>query len=311
MGTWGHGIFDSDLAADLRNELRDALAAGEAPAEITTRMVAAWRDTLDDPEDGPTAWLALAEAQRESGRLDARVKRRALEVLAAGGDLARWERESPALAKKREKVLTKLRSQLEAPLPAPKKIRRRKQVETALEVGDLLAYRLDPPVAEAWIALWVSAIQSDKGGRAPVVVPLARAFAEPPTPAICADVPACWRRDRDPTFGGRWGALIVYGMQHVDHPGRRYCRIAQKLTPLGGGKPGGGAVCSFGAPRTDEILRDTIVQFRGTTTCESCGAPGHLPDLPERLDGLLPTDYARTYYQPITLDAQGRCPACS
>lgn len=125
MGTWGHGIFDSDMAADLGNELRDAIAAGGAPREVTTRLIAAWRDTLEDPEDGPTAWLALAEAQRECGRLDARVKRRAIEVLEGGGDLARWEREAPELAKKRERVLKKPRTQLDAPLPAAKKIRPR------------------------------------------------------------------------------------------------------------------------------------------------------------------------------------------
>jgi hypothetical protein len=86
MGTW---IFDSDLAADLPKELRDALASGDAPREVTTRLIAAWRDTLDDPEDGPTAWLALTEAQRDCGRLDDWVKRRAIELLEASQDLPR------------------------------------------------------------------------------------------------------------------------------------------------------------------------------------------------------------------------------
>lgn len=310
MGTWGHGIFDSDMAADLRSELRDAIAAGGAPREVTTRLIAAWRDTLEDPEDGPTAWLALAEAQRECGRLDDRVKRRAIEVLEAGGDLARWEREAPELAKKRERVLKKLRTQLDAPLPAAKKIRPRARYETALEVGDLLAYRLASAVAEAWIALWVRAITEYPSGRAPVVVPLARGFATAPTPADCANVEACWRRDRDPTFGGKWCDARVSGMQHVDHPGRRYHRIAQKVTPLGEGKPGGGTVCFFGAERTDELLRDTIVVFRCTTNCARCGASGYPGELPDRLDGLLPTAFVRTYRQPIALDAKGRCDNC-
>lgn len=76
MGTWGVGIFSDDLAADIRDGYRDHLGDGLSGPDATDRVLAAHAEALDDPEEGPVAWLALAAAQLQVGRLEERVRER-------------------------------------------------------------------------------------------------------------------------------------------------------------------------------------------------------------------------------------------
>lgn len=307
MGTWGHKIFDSDLAADLRNEFRDAVAGGLSTKKATDRVLAAWHATLDDPEDGPEAWIALVEAQREAGRLDPRVKKQAIAVLASGGDLARWQREAPALASQREAVLKRLRASLDKPLPAAKKIKARRQNETELEAGDLLAFRLRDRV---YLALWVSKVHEDRGGRSPVVVPLARFFEEPPTAAAAKRVEACWYRLRDPIFGGRWLSHIVFGMQRADDKAGRYRRITTAFSPKGKGRTQGGTLSNLTDGRLADQLVQSVLFFRYLRGCDKCNASGYDPALPESVEAGVETTALCKSYDPLVLTA-GLCPACS
>lgn len=308
MGAWGHKIFDSDLAADLRNEFRDAVAAGLSTKKATDRVLAAWHATLEDPEDGSEAWIALVEAQREAGRLDPRVKKRATAVLAGGGDLARWRRDAPELASKREAVLKRLAASLEKPLPAAKKIKARRKNETELEAGDLLTFRLRDSV---YVALWVSRVHEDRGGRSPVVVPLARFFDQPPTATGARGVQACWYRLRDPIFRGRWLSHIVFGMQRAEDTAGRYRRIATGFSPKGEGHTGGGTVSNLSDGRLADQLVQSVLFFRYLRGCAECNESGYDPDLPESVEAGVETTAFRESYEPLVLNAAGLCPACS
>lgn len=127
MGTSGTGLFDDDVACDVRDEYIDLLTSGVAPAEATAALRQRWGAALDDPDDGPTFWLALAATQWKYGVLEAEVRDQALAVIANGSNLARWEGSSAA--KRRAKVLTELRRTLESPPPAPRRPRRRRAPE--------------------------------------------------------------------------------------------------------------------------------------------------------------------------------------
>ncbi len=308
MGAWGHNIFDSDLAADLRDELRDAIASGLSTKKATDRVLAAWHGTLEDPEDGPEAWIALLEAQREVGRLDPRVKKRGLEVLAAGGDLARWQREAPELVSKRKAALEQLRKRLDAKLPPAKPIRARRRHETELEPGDLLAFRIREGV---FLPLWVCTVREDRGGRAPVVVPLARFFEKAPTPSAAKRVEACWYHLRDPIFGGRWLGNIVYGMRRANDGAGRYRRIASGFEPKGKGRVGGGTVSNLTDGGLVPSLLRSVFFFRFLRGCSRCGRSGYDPSLPEVMEAGVETAPLAAAYDALALDAAGRCSSCT
>src|SRR4051794_27390943 len=95
----------------------DALAATEA-------LVADWAATVDDPDDGPPFWIALALTQWQLGRLDDRVKARALDAIDSGAGMLRWDEAGPAQARARRAVLAKTRAAIISPMGAPKKLKR-------------------------------------------------------------------------------------------------------------------------------------------------------------------------------------------
>lgn len=141
MGTWGIAIFSDDTAADVRDEWRDYIGEGLSGQQATDKLLENWSAALDDPDDGPVFWLALAATQWQSGRLEGRVKTKALALIDDESNLERW-RENASLLKKRTAMLTKFREQLLSPQPAPKKIRKTVKAACDWEVGDVVSFRL-------------------------------------------------------------------------------------------------------------------------------------------------------------------------
>lgn len=68
-------------------------------------------------------YFALADTSWKYGRLLPSVRHRALQLMAADGDAHVWDRDSPASAPKRRRVLGALRKCLESPVPSRKPIR--------------------------------------------------------------------------------------------------------------------------------------------------------------------------------------------
>jgi hypothetical protein len=149
MGTWGTGIFDSDLARDVRGEWRDGILDGQDPSPLAQRLI----DTVapDDSEPGEAAvfWIALAAAQAETGRLDPAIRDKTLQIIDSGADLALWTQEDATAAKRRQKALESLASKLRGPQPAPKLLRRPKALGVAFDVGDVIYLRNPDTGAEA------------------------------------------------------------------------------------------------------------------------------------------------------------------
>jgi hypothetical protein len=119
MGAWGTALFSDDTASDVRDDYRDHVGDGLSGPAATDRLLNEWRQTLSDPDEGPVFWLALAATQWKCGRLETRVLEKALEVIAGGSDLHRWQ-DNPRLLKKRQAVLVKLGEQLRSPPPPPR-----------------------------------------------------------------------------------------------------------------------------------------------------------------------------------------------
>jgi hypothetical protein len=87
MGAWGTGVFDNDVAADVRSAWRDGVIDGNDLPALTAQIT---KDLLFAGEED-VFWPALAAAQHETGRLDDAVRDRALEVMDAPLDADEWE----------------------------------------------------------------------------------------------------------------------------------------------------------------------------------------------------------------------------
>jgi hypothetical protein len=128
MGTTSADFHDSDIACLIRLEYPEHLRAGMSARQATKAILAAWAEELaDETQDGVVVWLALAQIQWKYGRLEQRVKTKALQCIQRGGDVESFP---PNLQKRRTKVLEKIRVQLESPPPPEKPVRIKKPVQS-------------------------------------------------------------------------------------------------------------------------------------------------------------------------------------
>lgn len=91
MGAWGTGIFSSDLATDVRSELREQIEDGTAIDVATAGIIARYQVASIDPDEAIAFWTALAAAQAQLGLLQPEVRDRAIAMIDAGGDLHLFE----------------------------------------------------------------------------------------------------------------------------------------------------------------------------------------------------------------------------
>lgn len=162
MGAWGPAIFSDDTACDIRGDYKDFLGDGLTPSEATDRILLEWRDSLDDFDERSVVWLALAATQWKLGRLEGRIKQKAVEVIDSGCNLERWEGKD---REKRKIVLEKLRDQLDSPQPKQKKVPKRFRDHCDWEVGEIIAYTT---LSKDKVLFRVIGFHNDKGGESPV-----------------------------------------------------------------------------------------------------------------------------------------------
>lgn len=163
MGTWGTAIFSDDTAADIRDEFKRLLGDGHSGEKATQILLSNWADQIEDPDEGPVFWLALAATQWRYGRLQQEVKDRVLEIIGSGADLNRWN-DSRDL-QKRQKVLEALRVRLLSAPPAARKVPKAFVNSTDWEMGEVIEYRL---LSGSNILFRVIGYHSDAGGTCPV-----------------------------------------------------------------------------------------------------------------------------------------------
>src|SRR5438105_13298593 len=75
-------LFEEDVAAEVADLFQDALADGLSVRTATRRVIEELEDYLDDDEQRPLVWLALAVLQLEQGAVQPTVRRHALMALA-------------------------------------------------------------------------------------------------------------------------------------------------------------------------------------------------------------------------------------
>ena len=184
MGAWGVAIVSDDLAADLKGDFTDLIGDGLSTTDAVEKLIVQYRQSINDSDDGPVFWLALAAVQWKLGRLEERTKREALRVIDGGVDLLRWDDVSNR--KKRATVLAELRERLLSPPPPPKRVPRRIRSANDWVVGEVVGFQLP---SGKWTMLRVIGHHSDKGGRFAVCELLDWTGTAPPSAELIARLP--------------------------------------------------------------------------------------------------------------------------
>lgn len=74
----------TDMALEVRNVYDDQLTAGEGHGVATAAVFAAFRNVLDDPDDGPVVFLAIAAIQLRERAILEPIREAALALITSG-----------------------------------------------------------------------------------------------------------------------------------------------------------------------------------------------------------------------------------
>ena len=77
MGTWGTGIFQNDVADNVKTVYVSKLKIGKSDEEAVEELIAENTELLSDNEDTLDFWLALSSVMYDHGRLNEKVKSKA------------------------------------------------------------------------------------------------------------------------------------------------------------------------------------------------------------------------------------------
>lgn len=115
MGTWGAGLFDDDLASDVRGSFEDCVGSGMPVAEAAEAVLAEYGD-VDDADERAILDLAVAVLLLERSSLTEPIAARALAVTRQGLGLDRWL--EAGLEAERKGVYTEIEERIAAALNA-------------------------------------------------------------------------------------------------------------------------------------------------------------------------------------------------
>ena len=118
MGSWGYGIRHDDFVCDVIGAFEDVLKAGKSATEATAAVTSRFGGAIEDTDDDPLFWIALADVQWAYGALEPAVLERVRDDFTAGRSLLAWEEEPRGLAQRRG-VLEKFIRKLEVPKAGP------------------------------------------------------------------------------------------------------------------------------------------------------------------------------------------------
>ena len=106
------GIFENDLARDVRREFEQFMRAGLSAYAAADRVIALHAAHIHDPDDEPAIFFALAELQLQCGALSPPLRKRALTIINSGDSLARWSGQSAETIAARNAIEQDLRRRL-------------------------------------------------------------------------------------------------------------------------------------------------------------------------------------------------------
>ena len=147
MGTWGSSLYANDTTSDVRDSYTQMLKDQLSNQEAYEKILKNFKDCMEDEDEAPLFWYALAETQWKTGRLLPEVKAKALEWIDKEGGAELWEENTKGAASWK-KTLEALRVKLESEQRKEKKFRKKViPNQNPWNLYDVYAYRVH---AQSW-----------------------------------------------------------------------------------------------------------------------------------------------------------------
>lgn len=144
MGTWGTGLYDNDIARDVRGDYIDGLRRGKDGKQLFQSLL----DSYRDEPDMTLFWLSLADTQWEYGRLMPEVKSQALSLIEQGSAQNQWHDADAEKLSAWTETCHALMERLYSPQPSPKRVRPYRLYSCPWAIGDVYSYRLTGPYSQ-------------------------------------------------------------------------------------------------------------------------------------------------------------------
>jgi hypothetical protein len=119
MGAWGTGLWEDDLSCDIQDEWNELMDEGLSPKKVTKIILKSWQEEFSDYEDEEDKqadesilFISLAVLQMRHRSLTSSVKKKAIQLIEKGADLALWEEGDDESYQERKKVLEELKDKL-------------------------------------------------------------------------------------------------------------------------------------------------------------------------------------------------------
>lgn len=114
MGTWGSGLFEDDLAIDIRSSFASAVESGTMPGSAAQIVLREYNESISDSDEAPVVYLSLASLLLDSGVCEHAAISRAARIIEDRVGLDRWREVGGTALAEREAVYQDLRSRIES-----------------------------------------------------------------------------------------------------------------------------------------------------------------------------------------------------
>lgn len=149
MGAWGTGIYQDDVAEDIKSSYINKQKAGKDAGTALKEVLEENSAELEDDDDRYGAWMALADTMWKYGRLTEEVKEKAAGLIEEEKSHMEERWYSKSDIRKRLQVLDKLKERLESEQPPAKRIPVHKPFVPRWKKGEVYQYRItDMPYSD-------------------------------------------------------------------------------------------------------------------------------------------------------------------
>jgi hypothetical protein len=142
MGSWGTGIMQDDVVLDVVDEFKDLLKETQNIKETSIKLINDNRELIEDKDEGPQFWIALAKCQWDYGHLDPEVLVHVIQNYDQDKGFDLWKEESKKEYFKRKKVVYDFIQKISLQNPKVKKIPKLIIRKPLFEEGDCLALKI-------------------------------------------------------------------------------------------------------------------------------------------------------------------------
>lgn len=142
MGAEGVGIRQDDVVLDVRDQVIGLLKRGVPLSDACLQVEADCKAQLDDPDEGPLFWIAIADVQWQFGEVEPRVLQQVRADLNSGRGLVVWAETGDNAVKQRKSVLETFVEKVSRPNPRPQKPPKLVVRKPLFRAGDCLSYEV-------------------------------------------------------------------------------------------------------------------------------------------------------------------------